>query len=126
MNVRLSNNNFTVKQVGALAQTFKVQLGGGGGRGGSGGGGGSDVERLSELTDVNTSNLTSSTNRFVLIYDAGTGGFKFVNPDEVVDAAVGSGTVPGGAPAAQGLSSETIDYLDEVLDDKIDLDAGSF
>ena len=61
MNVRLSNNNFTVKQVGALAQTFKVQLGGGGGRGGSGGGG-SDVERLTELTDVNTSNLTSSTN----------------------------------------------------------------
>ena len=59
MNVRLSNNSFTVKQVGALAQTFKVQLGGGGGRGGSGGGGGSDVERLTELTDVNTSNLTS-------------------------------------------------------------------
>ena len=124
MNVRLSNNSFTVKQVGALAQSFKVQLGGGGGRGGSGGG--SDVERLTELTDVNTSNLTSSTNRFVLIYDAGTGGFKFVNPDEVVDAAVGTGTVSGGAPAAQGLSSDTIDYLDEVLDDKIDLDAGSF
>lgn len=124
MNVRLSNNSFTVKQVGALAQSFKVQLGGGGGRGGSGGG--SDVERLTELQDVNTSNLTSSTNRFVLIYDAGTGGFKFVNPDEVVDAAVGTGTVPGGAPAAQGLSSDTIDYLDEVLDDKIDLDAGSF
>ena len=124
MNVRLSNNSFTVKQVGALAQSFKVQLGGGGGRGGSGGG--SDVERLTELTDVNTSNLTRSTNRFVLIYDAGTGGFKFVNPDEVVDAAVGTGTVPGGAPAAQGLSSDTIDYLDEVLDDKIDLDAGSF
>ena len=125
MNVRLSNNSFTVKQVGALAQSFNVQLGGGGGRGGSGGGG-SDVERLTELQDVNTSNLTSSTNRFVLIYDAGTGGFKFVNPDEVVDAAVGTGTVPGGAPAAQGLSSDTIDYLDEVLDDKIDLDAGSF
>ena len=125
MNVRLSNNSFTVKQVGALAQSFKVQLGGGGGRGGSGGGG-SDVERLTELQDVNTSNLTSSTNRFVLIYDAVTGGFKFVNPDEVLDAAVGTGTVPGGAPAAQGLSSDTIDYLDEVLDDKIDLDAGSF
>tara|TARA_B100000900_G_scaffold259982_2_gene221588 strand:+ start:1002 stop:1193 length:192 start_codon:yes stop_codon:yes gene_type:complete len=52
--------------------------------------------------------------------------FKFVNPDEVVDAAVGANTVPGGAPAATGLSTDTIDYLDQVLDDKIDLDAGTF
>ena len=56
--------------------------------------------------------------------------FKFVNPDEVVDAAVGSGTVPGGAPAAGGLSSDSLGYIEtemaDRLDNEIDLDAGSF
>ena len=44
----------------------------------------------------------------------------------MVDAAVGANTVPGGAPATTGLSSDTLDYLDTALDDKIDLDAGTF
>ena len=128
MKVRLSNNNFRVR-IGRPSATaaggLSVSLGG---RGGSGGG--SEVERLSELTDVNVTNLTSSTNRFVLVYDAGSQSFKFVNPDEVVDAAVGTNTVPGGAPETVGLTGESIDYItnemDVALDNKIDLDAGTF
>ena len=86
---------------------------------------GGDVANLSELQDVDTGNLNSATNRFVLIYDTVSSKFKFVNPDEVVDAAVGA-TVPGGAPAVSGLTQAAVDYLDETLDDKIDLDGGSF
>ena len=129
MRVRLANSSFHVR-IGkgsslSNASGLKVKLGGGGGSGG-----GSDVERLSELSDVNITNLTSSTNRFVLVYDAPSSSFKFVNPDEVVDAAVGSGTVPGGAPAAGGLSSDSLGYIEnemaDRLDNEIDLDAGSF
>ena len=127
MKVRLSNNNFRVR-IGRPSATaaggLSVSLGGGGS------GGGSEVERLSELTDVNVTNLTSSTNRFVLVYDAGSQSFKFVNPDEVVDAAVGTNTVPGGAPETVGLTDESINYItnemDVALDNKIDLDAGTF
>ena len=86
---------------------------------------GGDVANLSELQDVATGNLNSATNRFVLIYDTVSSKFKFVNPDEVVDAAVGA-TVPGGAPAVSGLTQAAVDYLDETLDDKIDLDGGSW
>tara|TARA_R100001510_G_C7513836_1_gene112309 strand:- start:35 stop:427 length:393 start_codon:yes stop_codon:yes gene_type:complete len=130
MRVRLANSSFHVR-IGkgssfSNASGLKVRLGGGGGSGS----GGSDVERLSELSDVNITNLTSSTNRFVLVYDAPTSSFKFVNPDEVIDAAVGSGTVPGGAPAAGGLSDDSLGYIenemDDRLDNKIDLDAGTF
>ena len=127
MKVRLSNNNFRVRMgrpSATEASGLSVSLGGGGS------GGKSEVERLSELTDVNVTNLTSSTNRFVLVYDAGSQSFKFVNPDEVVDAAVGTNTVSGGAPETVGLSNESIDYItnemDVALDNKIDLDAGTF
>ena len=130
MRVRLANSSFHVR-IGkgssfSNASGLKVKLGGGGGSGS----GGSDVERLSELSDVNITNLTSNTNRFVLVYDAPSSSFKFVNPDEVIDAAVGSGTVPGGAPAAGGLSADSLGYIenemDDRLDNKIDLDAGTF
>jgi len=44
----------------------------------------------------------------------------------VVNAAAGGASVSGGAPAPSGFSQETIDELDTALDNKIDLDAGSF
>ena len=81
------------------------------------------VEKLTELTDVDTSNLTGSTNAYVLTYDSSTQQFKFVNPDDVIDNAAG---VVAGAPDPDGFSQETIDYLDETLDNKIDVDGGSF
>ena len=67
MRVRLANSSFHVR-IGkgssfSNASGLKVKLGGGGGSGG-----GSDVERLSELSDVNITNLTSSTNRLSLIH----------------------------------------------------------
>jgi hypothetical protein len=81
------------------------------------------VSNLKDLLDVNSSNLGSGTNKFVLTYDAGDDKFKFINPDEVISSAVGVTTTD---PAPVGLTTQTIDYLDDVLDNKIDLDAGEW
>ena len=92
--------------------------------GGTGGAG--SVDKLRELLDVNSSNLQSgqaATNKFVLTYDATTDKFVFTNPDEVLDAAVGINSM---SPPQTGLSTATIDYLDDALDNKIDLDAGEW
>lgn len=118
-----SNRSVRLASTGILGtsggnKSFTIQLSGGGGSGG-----GSVANKLTDLNDISTS---GAQNRWVLIYDQPSNTFKFVNPDEVVDAAVGANTVPGGAPTSDGLSSDTIDYLDTVLDDKIDLDAGTF
>ena len=84
------------------------------------------VANLRDLLDVNSSNLQSgeaATNKFVLTYDATTDRFVFTNPDDVLDAAVGINTM---SPPQAGLSTSTIDYLDDALDNKIDLDAGEW
>ena len=81
------------------------------------------VANLRDLLDVNSSNLNTGTNKFVLTYNSSTDKFEFSNPDAVIDSAVGITTTD---PAPVGLSSSTIDYLDDVLDNKIDLDAGEW
>jgi hypothetical protein len=93
--------------------------------GAAGGGvsGAGDVQKLTELLDVDSSNLSTSTNKFVLTYDSGNSKFKFINPDDVIDSAVGISTTD---PTPSGLSDDTIDYLDDVLDNKIDLDGGEW
>ena len=58
-----------------------------------------------------------------MIYDAITQKYKFVNPDEVLDASVGIST---NDPTPVGMSTTTLNYLDQVLDDRIDLDAGEW
>lgn len=84
---------------------------------------GGSVANLRDLLDVNSSNLNTGTNRFVLTYNSSTDKFEFSNPDAVIDSAVGITTTD---PAPVGLSSSTIDYLDTALDNKIDLDAGEW
>ena len=84
------------------------------------------MSNLRGLDDVDTSAIPSGSStgdKFVLTYDAGNNKFTFVNPDEVIDNAVGVGAT---YPPPVGLSTETINYLDTALDDKIDLDAGTF
>ena len=92
---------------------------------GSGAGVGT-VSNLRGLDDVDTSAIPSGSStgdKFVLTYDASNNRFTFVNPDSVIDSAVGVGAT---YPPPVGLSTQTIDYLDTALDDKIDLDAGTF
>jgi len=84
------------------------------------------VSNLRDILDIQSTMLDSASgagDKFVLTFDAASNKFVFVNPDSVIDAAVGAGTT---FPAPAGLSTATINYLDDALDDKIDLDAGSF
>lgn len=83
------------------------------------------LSKLTDLLDVNSSNLSASGagDKFVLTFDASQNKFVFVNPDSVIDAAVGAGAT---FPPPAGISTAAIDYLDTALDDKIDLDAGTF
>lgn len=85
--------------------------------------GGGSVANLADILDVDTSNLSAATNKFVMIYDATNQKYKFINPDEVLDASVGVTTTD---PTPVGMSTATINYLDDVLDNKIDLDAGEW
>tara|TARA_E500000331_G_scaffold217092_1_gene208093 strand:+ start:33770 stop:34138 length:369 start_codon:yes stop_codon:yes gene_type:complete len=105
--------NVIVEDDGGISVTV-----GGGGVSGAG-----DVQKLTELLDVDSSNLSTSSNKFVLTYDSGNSKFKFINPDDVIDSAVGISTTD---PTPSGLSDDTIDYLDDVLDNKIDLDGGEW
>ena len=83
------------------------------------------VSNLRDLGDVDVTAIPSGSSagdKFVLTFDASNNKFTFVNPDAVIDAAVGVGAT---YPSPVGLSTQTIDYLDTALDDKIDLDAGT-
>jgi len=70
------------------------------------------VANLADLTDVNISGIQ---NGFVLSFDSSTGKFVAINPDTVLTNAV-----------TGGLPSTFTNELDDVLDDKIDLDGGAF
>jgi len=67
------------------------------------------------LSDLDDFNGTGVQNGYVVMYDAATQKYITVDPDTVL-----SNAVTGGLP------SNFVDKLDVDLDDKIDLDAGSF
>lgn len=72
---------------------------------------------LNDLLDVE---ITGNPDKYVLMYDATSGKWKNKNPDEVLSA---SSTTESTSP---GLPSDFIDELDVDLDNRIDLDAGTF
>ena len=74
-------------------------------------------QNLDELTDVE---ISGTNDKYVLMYDAPSGKWKDRNPDEVLSAASNTETTQPGLP------NDFINTLDVDLDDKIDLDAGTF
>jgi hypothetical protein len=66
--------------------------------------------------DVDVSGVSD---KYVIMYDASTGKYTAVNPDQVLSASVTEPTSPG-------LPQNFKDQLDVDLDDKIDLDGGEF
>jgi len=98
--VSVASSSYNVKQ--SLPNKFKVStiLGV------------SEVANLSDLQDVD---ITGLEDGYVIMYNAATGKYTAVNPDEIL-----SGAVEGGLP------NDFINTLDTNLDDKIDLDAGTF
>lgn len=76
------------------------------------------AENFSDLADVDTSNL-SGKDKYVVQYNLRTQKFELVNPDKVLSDATTMSDGPG-------LPSDFLDQLDTDLDDRIDMDAGSF
>lgn len=71
---------------------------------------------LSDLTDFDPSDVQD---KYLIMYDANTQRYITVNPDEVLTAATTE-------PIQPGLPEPFIDKLDNVLDNRIDLDGGVF
>ena len=103
-------NAYTVKLVGDISDLKVLLQGGGGG-----------VGDLANLQDVDAS---GQSDRWVLVYDAASNAYKFVDPDEVINAA--ANVTPTSGTSSVGLSTAAVNYLDQALDDKIDVDAGTF
>ncbi len=71
---------------------------------------------LKELLDVDVSGVN---NKYVIMYDSATQKYTAVNPDEVFSAATTE-------PIQPGLPQDFMNMLDTDLDNRIDMDAGSF
>jgi hypothetical protein len=76
--------------------------------------------RLQDLIDFDPS---SSNDKYVLVYDASIQKYKMVNPDEVLNYAAATELIQ---PGLVGYASTFLDQLDVDLDNRIDLDAGTF
>ena len=94
----VADTNITGDGVGDLIVQFVDSVAGAGG----------SVSNLRDLADIDTTAVpqgTTAGDKFVLTYDAGNNRFTFVNPDSVIDAAVGVGAT---FPAPVGLSTQTM------------------
>jgi hypothetical protein len=74
------------------------------------------ARNLEELLDVDVSGVAD---KYVIMYDAASQKYKAVNPDEVLSSSVSE-------PIQPGLPTDFTDELDVDLDNRIDVDAGSF
>ena len=73
--------------------------------------------RFSDLADFNPTGLSD---KYVIMYDSTTQTYVPVNPDTVLSAASNTEITQPGLP------NDFIDSLDTDLDNKIDIDAGTF
>ncbi len=74
-------------------------------------------QNLNQLSDVE---ISGTNDKYVLMYDAASGKWKDRNPDEVLSASSNTETTQPGLP------NDFVNTLDVDLDNKIDLDAGTF
>jgi len=82
------------------------------------------ANRFVDLSDVsiNENTLNSTKTNYVVVYNHAIGQFELVDPDQVLVAAASS----VGNVGYVGLPTSFVDSLDLDLDQKIDLDAGTF
>ena len=73
------------------------------------------AEFLSDLADVSVSNLPGK-DKYVLAYDAGIGKYTLISADAVLSNSVDDNNIP----------DDFVDVLDTDLDNRIDVDAGTF
>ena len=75
---------------------------------------------MTNLNDLEDVDISGTNDKYVLMYDQTTGKWKDVNPDVVLSASSNTETVQPGLP------TDFINTLDVDLDNRIDLDAGTF
>lgn len=80
------------------------------------------ADRLSDLSDVSVNDL-GNKDQYVLVYDASTKKYKLVNPDVVLNSAASTET---NQPGLVGYATAFLDRIDVDLDNRIDLDGGTF
>jgi len=78
------------------------------------------ANRLEDLIDVDATNVND---KYVIMYDSTAQKYKLVNPDEVLNASAGTETIQ---PGLVGYATTFLNRLDTDLDNRIDLDAGTF
>ena len=84
-----------------------------------------EVANLRDISDINSTMISAGIGTSsILTYDAEEDNFKFVSPDAIIDSAVGNESGPAGF--SNQVISNLVDTLDVQLDDKIDLDAGTW
>lgn len=77
------------------------------------------ANRLTDLIDIDA---TDVHDKYVIMYDATSQTYKLVNPDALLNAAATETIQPG----LVGYASTFLNALDANLDNKIDVDAGTF
>ena len=84
------------------------------------------LDKINNLTLGDLKNVDDSDkkDKYLIMFSALYNEYKAVNPDEVFKAAVSEEL--GGEPEQPGLPDEFLDQLDEDLDNRIDIDAGSY
>lgn len=81
------------------------------------------VQVPSNFADLGDYNPSGLSDKYVIMYDAGTQKYIPVNPDEVLNAAAATELTQ---PGLVGYATAFLDRVDTDLDDRIDLDAGTF
>jgi hypothetical protein len=74
----------------------------------------------SRFTDLLDFDDTDKNDQYVIMYDSTTQTYKLVNPDTILSSAAAD------EPIQPGLPEDFENVLDVDLDNRIDLDAGSF
>tara|TARA_B100001996_G_C18625007_1_gene579368 strand:- start:774 stop:1169 length:396 start_codon:yes stop_codon:yes gene_type:complete len=83
------------------------------------------VANLRDISDIISTSISVGVGtNFVLSYNAGADNFSFVSPDSLIDSAVGSDSGPAGFSTS--VINSLVTELDSQLDNKIDLDAGTW
>lgn len=75
---------------------------------------------LNDLVDFDSN---TKQDKYVLVYDSSTDKYKMVNPDEILNYAA---TQETSQPGLVGFASSFLDRLDVDLDNRIDIDGGTF
>lgn len=78
------------------------------------------VQVPASFSDLSDFDGTSVSDKYVIMYNASTGKYTAVNPDDVLSASSTTETTQPGLP------TDFKDQLDIDLDDRINLDAGTF